>query len=427
MQDSVAELPPVLDDVPSRRLRTVAAVWPLALAGTAGLLATHAAPGLTRSGAFVGLSTVALLVLLHATRRRARRAPVSVALATLAWAPNVAFGAFAMLHRVLLWAPGAEPKPASHFDGESSLLYFVPAAVVGSILASVLATRTMGGRTGGGAIRGAAVLAVVVASMLAALGVARWGLPEPDQYRDHFRMAGEIEMSEELDLGARVVRYVALSAPDAQGSERRCALEGVEDIFLQNVGQIDVSSYCVPLRFYVDDATDAAFAEMHAAGSRRRTYGFRLSTGAVRGVSVAEAAHRLAPPRGWMLAGVSGAAIAACLVLLGHLARRRAQRTGFADAEHVGDGWIEIGDGRRIHAPAAAALPTGRVVAALSAGGPASYRETGGPVVLGVEPGTLDDLRREGLDRATAFEASALALAALGMAPLVSCFLIRLV
>jgi hypothetical protein len=62
-------------------------------------------------------------------------------------------------------------------------------------------------------------------------------------------------------------------------------------------------------------------------------------------------------------------------MLLGHLARRRAKRTGFADAEHVGVGWIELGDGRRIHAPAAAAL----------------------------------------------------ALAALGMAPLVSCLLVRLV
>jgi hypothetical protein len=124
-------------------------------------------------------------------------------------------------------------------------------------------------------------------------------------------------------------------------------------------------------------------------------------------------------PTTWAALAAFSSALALGLLLPALAMRRReAKFRTLTDAEHIGDGWFAIPDGRRFRATSARELATGAFSIRLSeAGEMTDYRASGAAAVEPIEHGAASAHTDDARDLAGSCEGIALTAAAIGMAP----------
>lgn len=175
--------------------------------------------------------------------------------------------------------------------------------------------------------------------------------------------------------------------------DARSGLAIVETVPLWRAGPTNDAGWAVEGAYATQDGRAVVF-DPHAAGRSLRV------------------------PLGWTIA--AGVAVAIALVLLGwaHWLRARARiAERLEPAMHDGDGWFELGDGRRVRERAASSLPVGAALVALVPAGDVAYRANAVARVRHALGGTKARLVTDACDMAASLESIALTVAALGATP----------
>lgn len=382
------------------------------------------------SGAAVLTAASALgIVLVGLGHRRISRATLAAALACAPWILLVGLGALSVADDALVHDPVATKCGTGLM---AAILFAVPVGGVLVVAASgALAAMSMSRRFDG-AFRVAGIGGTAVAMLGLAFAAPRLGRPDADTYVARVPVVAELSVGEAVRIGGVPLRYAEVEPPVSDpaddpevpslppGGYRECSLEGLEG--LPPLG--DASFGCPRVRVRLDEAGDFAIVEALYPGALEGTWGrvaaFRPSTGRTTAIRPSDLKGRLAPPLGWVAGAAIGGTAGVLFLALARRTRRRAAGVAGEDARHEGDGWLVLGDARRVRVPSAASLLVGDVTVELEGERGETYREAASPGVLRVTPGRVADARAALVDLAVGLEASAFAVAGLGAAPLVA-------
>lgn len=370
-------------------------------------------------GSFIVLSAIVLAGFAWRSGRAIPRAGLISALLSLAWVPALAFGA--------VWALSAPMAGLGHRADSDVALYglLLLPVMLFSTGAAILLPRLVHVRRWDPALRTASVIAVVLAAAAAGNALSRAGRPDPDAYVASLPVAGELEIGDAIQLAGRSLEYVRRPPRLARPStltflERNdCLLQHVREDFVASAED----GACPRIRVRVDRRGDVAVVEVAADGAFVPKRALSPVTGEWGDLSPRAFADRLGVPVGWTVSCVLALVLAFVLAVLARRLRARAAALSGDDAVHEGRGWLALGDGRRVHAARATALPAGPVTVVLEgveAAGGGGYREgQRSPEVQEVRAGTLRDQRRSLDDHATSLAATALTVAVFAATPLV--------
>ena len=411
--------------------RNVTAALPAALvlpfvgALAAIVSSTASRPRMSTSAVFAGMVALFLIGFVALTRRRRPRAGALAACHALMWTPFVAIGAWQALDTPIVQGSG-------HGCATGLMAFLILAVPVGGFV--LFATGIGAGvglahRSTNRALRTVAVGATAIALIAFAFAAPRIGRPDPDTYVASLSVVGEVHADADVQLLGRSFTYrrvfvtdePAIDAEDTRGEppplrHPECQLTGLDR--METFSPVDDG--CPALRVRAEEGQDLAVIDAPASWrTGTASIAFHPSNGEELGISAKTVADRIAPPIGWTIGAAFGGIVGAAFVFAASRLRRRAASLAGTEAEHVGNGYVVLSSGDRVLVDVAAELPVGPVVLDGGAERLPTYRIMGVPTFVSARAGTLEIDRSAITDLAASFDAMAVAVAALGGAPLV--------
>jgi hypothetical protein len=409
--------------------RNVTAALPAALLlPFVGALAAIVSSGASRarvstSAVFAALVALFLIGFVALTRRRRPRAGALAACHAFMWLPFVAIGAWQALDTPIVQGYGRN-------CGTGLMAFLMLAVPVGGFALfgiGIGAGVGLAHRSTNRALRAGAVAATAVALIALAFAAPLIGRPDPDTYLASLPVVGELRADADVQLLGRSFTYRRVSVTDPPSvpdegpgqplpPRAECQLSGLdrmETFYPAGDG-------CPALRVLDDAGHDLAVIDSPASGrTGAGSIAFHPSNGEELAVSVQSVADRIAPPIGWIFGAALGGIFGAAFVFAASRIRRRAAALAGTEAQHVGNGYVVLPNGDRVLVDVAAELPLGPVVLDAGTERLPTYRIMGAPTFVSARAGTLAVHGEAMTDLAASLDAIAIAVAALGGAPLV--------
>lgn len=380
---------------------------------------------------FTIVAVLAIVALIAVTRTSTPRAGIVGGIAVACWWLVGGLAAMIKVDVPLVWGPSSMHCGTAMV---SFLLIAGPIAgflsVAGGLGLGVVALR----RRFDSPVRQLARVATVIALVVLAFQVPKLRLPEPDDYLASLEPSRAIAVNESIEIHGKTFHYARRPMPRVPATEALPAIPDYEqcDVLAAKdaatpevtVATVQTSDPCPPMRFRTDPKVEVLIVETQipgCAGDRcwSTATALRTSDWTTTDVTVRSAAHRLAAPTDWRIAGLFGVLVALVALALAAGLRKQASALGWIDAQHLGGGQVLVGSNAApILVPVAASLPIGPIVLDGEKANLPTYREAGASSYARAFAGSLADHRALRTDQAASLTAVALAAAALGAAPL---------